>query len=196
MKNKKALVALVLALTLIVGAGIGGTVAYLATSTENMTNTFTYGDVNIKLEETDAKGNPTTEGRKDLKIIPGVNTKKDPVVTVKGKSVACYLFVEVTEENWPETGVTYSIEDKWQKGDGAQIPANVWYRTVPENEANQEFPVLKNNEVVVASSLKKGDITTQPKLIFKAYAVQSEGFTGVVEAWAKGKGDAVASSWQ
>ena len=81
-----------LALVLVIGCAVGGTVAWLVSSTDPVVNTFTYGDINITLGET--TGN-------DYKIIPGVNIDKNPKVTVKGGSEACWLFVKVEEENWP-----------------------------------------------------------------------------------------------
>ena len=49
--NMKPL-AVLLALTLLVGCAIGGTIAWLTAQTGEVVNTFTVGDINIKLEET------------------------------------------------------------------------------------------------------------------------------------------------
>ena len=68
----KLLVAL-LAVVLAIGCAVGGTVAWLVTSTATVTNTFSYGNINIKLDESTGS---------DYKIIPGVNIKKDPYVEV------------------------------------------------------------------------------------------------------------------
>ena len=46
-------IALILALVLTLGGVIGGTVAWLVTSSAPVVNTFTYGDINIELDETD-----------------------------------------------------------------------------------------------------------------------------------------------
>lgn len=181
---------LVLALALIVGVAGGATFAWLTAKSDTVTNTFTYGDISIELEETTGDA---------YKIIPGVDIEKDPKVTVKAGSEACWLFVKVDEENWPEFAdgegenavrkVNYGIADGWTKGDGTNIPANVYYREVAAaNDANQEFPVLKDDKITVSDTLTKIDIsrisTTTPKLSITAYAIQKDGMATAAAAWA------------
>lgn len=180
---------LVLALTLIVGVAGGATFAWLTAKSDTVVNTFTYGDISIELKESTGS---------DYKIIPGVDIGKDPKVTVKAGSEACWLFVKVDEENWPEFAdgegenavrkVNYGIADGWTKGDGTNIPANVYYREVAANAANQEFPVLKDNKITVSDTLTKIDIkgilTTTPKLSITAYAIQKDGMYTAAKAWA------------
>lgn len=180
---------LVLALALIVGVAGGATFAWLTAKTDPVVNTFTYGDINITLAENTGS---------DYKIIPGVDIAKDPKVTVKAGSEACWLFVKVDEENWPaltyvdgETTVRkvkYDIADGWTKGDGTNIPANVYYREVAANAAAQEFPVLKDNKITVSNTLTKIDIneklTGTPKLSITAYAIQKNGMDSAAQAWA------------
>lgn len=169
-----------LALVLVIGCAVGGTVAWLVSSTNAVVNTFTYGAINITLSE--------TTGEND-KIIPGKNISKDPKVTVKKDSEACWLFVEVKEEGTFVTNkVTYSIADGWTKGDGTKIPADVYYRAVDAVSADTEFAVLRDNKIYVSDELTKSDIqsiTTQPKLTFTAYAVQKDGINTADDAWAK-----------
>lgn len=169
-----------LALVLVIGCAVGGTVAWLVSSTNAVVNTFTYGDINITLGET--TGN-------DYKIIPGVNIDKNPKVTVKKNSEACWLFVEVKEEGtFVANKVTYSIADGWTKGDGTNIPANVYYRAVDAVTNDTDFAVLKDNKIYVSEELSKRDIqsiTAQPKLTFTAYAVQKDGITDAGTAWTK-----------
>ncbi len=66
--SSKMLIVL-LALVLMIGCAVGGTVAWLTAKTDSVVNTFTYGDINIELTETTGK---------DYKIIPGVDIAKDP----------------------------------------------------------------------------------------------------------------------
>lgn len=169
-----------LALVLVIGCAVGGTVAWLVSSTNAVVNTFTYGDINITLGETTGS---------DYTIIPGVNIDKDPKVTVKKDSEACWLFVKVEEEGtFVANKVTYSIADGWTQGDGAKIPENVYYRSVDAVKKNTDFAVLKDNKIYVSEELSKSDIqsiTNQPKLIFTAYAVQRDGIDDAATAWAK-----------
>ena len=79
---KKKSLALVLALAMIVVCVVGGTLAWLIATTGSVTNTFTYGDINIKLEETDATVAADGSATKEFKMIPGYTITKDPKVTV------------------------------------------------------------------------------------------------------------------
>ena len=173
------LVVAMLAVTLLIGCAIGGTVAWLTDKTTAVTNTFTYGDINITLAETTGT---------DYKIIPGVDIPKDPKVTVKKDSEACWLFVKVEKVGtFVEGKVTYSIADGWTQGDGTNIPANVYYREVGAVTADTDFAVLKDNKVTVSDTLTKEDIKniTNPTLTFTAYAVQKDGFNTAAAAWAE-----------
>lgn len=174
------LVVAMLAVTLLIGCAIGGTVAWLTAKTDPVINTFTYGDINITLAETTGS---------NYKIIPGVDIDKNPKVTVKKDSEACWLFVKVEKVGtFVEGKVTYSIADGWTQGDGSKIPANVYYRQVGAVTENTDFAVLKDNMVTVSDTLTKEDIksiATNPTLTFTAYAVQKDGFNTAAAAWAE-----------
>lgn len=121
-------VALALALILLVGGVVGGTLAWLIADTDPVVNTFTYGDINIKLDETktDEKGNPskdeegnpirTPEGN-EYEMLPGEEYLKDPAVTVYADNEACWLFVKLEENggvtitNGDGTTTTYDFDD-------------------------------------------------------------------------------------
>lgn len=179
---------MMLALVLVIGCAVGGTVAWLISTSDPVVNTFTYGDIKIDLTETKPEN-------KQAKIIPGVDIEKDPKVTVKSGSEACWLFVKVEEAGtFVADKVTYSVADGWTKGDGTSIPANVYYRAVDAVTADASFYVLAGNTdyphgvVTVSENLTKEDIkgiTVQPKLTFTAYAVQKDGIADAATAWAK-----------
>lgn len=171
-----------LALTLVLAAywAVGGTAAWLAAKSEPIASTFTFGDINITLTETDPQEGPT-------KIIPGVDIPKDLRVTVQADSVDCWLFVKVVETGtFVPDKVTYSIDDGWTKGNGA-IPEGVYYREVNGATADEVFPVLKDDKITVSNTLTKEEIQNiadEPTLTFTAYAVQKEGINTAAEAWA------------
>lgn len=173
--SKKMFIAM-LALVLALGCAVGGTIAWLTAQTGKVTNTFTYGNINIDLTETTGT---------EYKIIPGQDIPKDPKVTVKANSETCYLFVKVVETGtFVADKVTYDIANGWQL-----VPneTNVYWREVSANAAKQDFPVLKDNKVTVSNTLTKADIkdiTTDPTLTFTAYAVQKENVKDVATAWA------------
>lgn len=170
-----------LALVLVIGCAVGGTVAWLTAQTEPVVNTFTYGDINIDLKETKPKN-------KQAKIIPGVDIEKDPTVTVKKDSEACWLFVEVKKEGTFTNEVTYSIADGWMQDDDTKIPKNVYYREVNAVTDDISFAVLKDNKINVSENLTKEeikDIKDKPTLTFTAYAVQKDGIADAGTAWTK-----------
>ena len=172
-----------LALVLVVGCAVGGTIAWLTATTEPVVNTFTYGKIKIELTETTGA---------EYKIIPGVNISKDPKVTVIGGSEACWLFVKVAEEGtFVANKVTYSIADGWKALDATKHPG-VYYCEVDAVTADTDFYVLKDNMVTVSEELTKEEVKSvttenQPKLIFTAYAVQKDGIGTAAEAWDKVK---------
>ena len=173
-------------------------------------NTFTFGDINIELTEAgpDKYAARTIVGAEDAaKIIPGLDIEKDPKITVKAKSEACWLFVEVKEENWPAfqnadgtKKISYSVkegDDGWKKLTGVTGADNVYYREVSADDAQKgaEYYVLEGNGtypngvVTVSDTLTKDDIkdiaSTHPTLTFTAYAVQREGIDSAADAWQK-----------
>ena len=174
--------ALIAAIVLVIGCTAGGTVAWLVSKPNAITNVFTVGDINATL----------TEAATEFKIVPGVDIFKNPVATVEAKSEDCYLFVELTEENWPaftEAGSTtrkveYEIADGWIE---LTPKHGVYYREVTKSDTDQKFPVLKDNKVTVSNTLTKEEadaIQKAPKLTVAVYAVQKEGMGSAAEAWA------------
>ena len=190
MKQKKGFLALVLALTLVVGAGIGGTVAWLATNTGDVVNTFTYGDINIKLEESangDGSGD-MVQSRSGLKIVPGVDVAKDPQITVEAGSEACWLYVKVTEENWPTSNVSYSlVASDWEKFTPSTTtvnPGEQYYYYKGSAEIGTAIQLLTDNQIVVSHMLTKADVSSaQPKLTFTGYAIQKSVAGSAADAW-------------
>ena len=100
MKKTKALI-LALCAVVLVAVSVMGTLAYLADS-EEVVNTFTVGNVDIKLDETDVdeKGEPIPGAERvkenEYHLIPGGEYVKDPTVTVVKGSEEAYLRLLVT----------------------------------------------------------------------------------------------------
>ena len=173
---KKKTLALVLALTLLVAGVVGGTLAWLTDRTAEVKNTFTVGDINIDLTETTA----------NYKMVPGNTIAKDPTVTVKANSEACWLFVKVTESANLGDYITYNIADGWTALAGVD---GVYYREVGAVTNDVDFLVLKDNIVTVKDTVTKAMLetakTNAPTLTFKAYAVQKDNVASASDAWAK-----------
>ncbi len=98
MKKKTILVAAI-AVMLVAALVVGGTLAYF-TDTKSADNVFTVGNVAIKLDESNVKdpnGDRVTSNEY-TNVVPGIQYKKDPVVTNTGKTDA-YVRAIVTVEN-------------------------------------------------------------------------------------------------
>ena len=164
----------VLAIVLVVALSVAGTYAYLTDKTGPVVNTFTVGNVNIDLTET------TT----DYKMIPGMTIHKDPMVTVKENSEACWLFVKVEKSANFDDFMTYDMANGWTK-----LEEGVFYRQVAASAADQDFAVLANDTVSVKSNVTKdmmdaieNGTAANPTLTFTAYACQYEGISPA-QAW-------------
>lgn len=112
MKEKRTFsikaVVILLTMCLLVGGTVGGTLAWLVSSSGTVTNTFTVGDISITLQEhpfkvvdgktstteLDKAANPVQEIG-TYKVVPGGTQPKDPFVTVKANSEESYLYVSI-----------------------------------------------------------------------------------------------------
>ena len=147
-------------------ASIGGTLAWLTDQTGPVTNTFTAGNIDITLDETP----------REYKMVPDHTIDKDPKVTVKAGSEACWLFVEITKAGFTsEEGTEYTFDqfleytvdvtpngtsdtnavDHWTKLE-SETGRTVYYRQVDATGTNNVvFPVLANNQVKVKNTVTK-----------------------------------------
>ena len=190
-RSSKSLI-LVLALVTLITATVGGTLAWLYDTTEKVENTFTVGDINIQLTESEA-----TNGKKEYSFVPGQTLEKDPKVTVDANSEDCYLFIKIKETNNTCTGLNGKIinwtvcgqdtnpvnddpAENWVKYDNASAGdgESYYYRKVTKTTANQDFLILVNNQVKVNHQVTKemvGEIAdSKPTLSFWAAAIQSK----------------------
>jgi len=104
--TKKRFAAILLCVTLVALAAIGATFAYL-TDTKTVDNTFTMGNVAIKLDETnvnDPTGDRVTSN--EYNVYPGAVVTKDPIVHNTGKNAA-YIRATVNVSNWMNLCAAY-----------------------------------------------------------------------------------------
>ena len=191
MSNKKFIAILsvfvMLALTMVVGCAVDGTIAWLVSESESSVSTFTLGDININLTG-ESESQP-------LKIIPGVKIERSLKVTVEPNSEACWLFVKVEGMNWPHfpdangtAKVSYSVAGGTNDWKALDNYPGVYYREVSAGDAQTGAMYDVNCNVTVSQMLTKAEVNsiaaeTQPKLSFTAYAVQRDGIDDAVRAW-------------
>jgi len=191
--GSKSLV-LILTCVLLIGGTIGGTLAWLTDTSEEVVNTFTESNIEITLAETVPAG-------KTAKMIPGWTISKDPTVKVLGGSEDCWLFVKITKSTSPDLDsyIAYKIADDGWRQVSSNSTETVIGRKVYSSDAVKEFNILiaggytdnmgtpddtsddctitwQDNQVCVKPSVTEGMMsaisTQQPTLSFKAYAVQ------------------------
>ena len=186
---KKAIIAALCAVMLVVGS-VAGTMAYL-TSTDEVVNTFTVGNVAITLDETDVD-NSTADAARDkansYKLMPGHSYTKDPIVHVASGSEECYLFVKVVNEiaaiedqsNNGSTTVASQMENNgWQAVDGV---SNV-YVYATGSDAKTVVSATNNKTVFGTFKIDGESVNnniledyTGKTITVTAYAVQKDGF--------------------
>ena len=176
------------AICLMIFSVIGGSLAWLMTSTEPIVNVFTYGDIRITLTET--KGEELSDGRY-FKMTPGKVIEKDPKISVLADSEDCWLFVKIDESSDKALSdyIDYAIADGWT---ALQEAPGVYFRTVDSSSEAQTFSVLKDDKVDVKGSvtlemLQALDSSNYPKMTFTGYAVQRDmsidAIDSAAEAW-------------
>lgn len=183
--------ALMLTLMLVLGSVVGGTVAWLIADTDPVVNTFTYGDIDLKLEETDTDlDNDDDPNTNQYKMLPGEDITKDPQVTVLAGSENCWLFVKLVKSENFDDFMTYTIGGGWAQlydAEGNEIKG-VYYRFHGETTEDEIYSVLDGDMVSVSESVTKEMLNdlddngknvadaTYPSLTVTAYAVQYSGF--------------------
>ena len=95
-----------MSLVIVAILAIGATLAYF-TDTKTATNTFTMGNVKIKLDEENVK-NPEGDrvSKNEYEVYPGAEVKKDPTVHNVGANGA-YIRATVNVSNWMNLCAAY-----------------------------------------------------------------------------------------
>ncbi len=188
----KKLAVMLASLALVLCTVIGGTLAWLVTETDPVVNTFTYGDINITLHETDTnKDGDNDPNTNTYPMIPGHTIAKDPKVTFKANSEDAWLFVKLEKVNNFDDFMTYEMADGWTALDNVD---GVYYREASKATQDAEFTVIKDNTVTVKGEVTKemlnaldaNGASNYPKLTVTAYAVQRDSnIATAADAWAK-----------
>ncbi len=107
MKTAKKAMLMTLCAIILVVATVFGTMAYL-TSTDDVENTFTVGNVKITLDEAkvNTNGSPVEGADRvkanEYKLMPGHTYTKDPTIHVDAASEDCFIRAKVTLTNAKE----------------------------------------------------------------------------------------------
>ncbi len=185
-KNKKLFVLAALFLAVF---AVGGTLAYLTDTTDPETNTFTFGKVEIELDEGDWDSTNATD------LAPGDEVTKEPSVKVKDGSKDAFVFIEVTmpAKIGDKDVLTLSAIDtsKWT------TVSTQGYTTVYAYGSSSAMTKVSANgatdklfeKVTVNGALSGEELATLgdngANIVVKAYAIQADNVTGTpTEVWA------------
>ena len=176
MTNKKKVLSLVMVLALVL-ATIGGTMAWLMDKSGPVVNTFTVGNVDVTLAESE---------NLDLKMVPGKVITKDPKVTLVEGSEDAWVFVKaVASANY----TTYFDEFVADDTNWTLVPGETDVYYLKNNVAKgTAVSVIKGDQLTVKTTVTNDDMVAAadknaPTLTFEAYAVQKDGFDTPAAAW-------------
>ena len=203
MKRRVLGISLIVALVAILA--VGATLAYFTDSTGVVKNTFTMGNVEIKLDEKDntkTDGSRTETGNAYTGVTPGVPVEKDPTVWNTGDNDA-WVRVNVTVSKaaaWKTALTKHEITDlaaifgghdetKWTRAgiteSGDTITYSYYYNTVVAAQTGSTGALF--NTVTVPAAFDNDDVTSIEgfELTITADAIQTDAtFTTAAQAFA------------
>lgn len=188
------------------------TFALLTFQTEELVNTFTVGQVNLQLDETDVDetGTPIPNANRvtgnEYKLIPGKEYTKDPTMTVLAGSETSYVRILVTitkakeikevfgSDFLPEKYVTGWDKTKWistgiKENDDNSITYEFRYHQVVTGyvNGNKQDIVL---EPLFTKFTAPGELTSEDlkkiegfEIKVIGHGIQATGFKSAEEAW-------------
>lgn len=205
--TKKKIAIAIAAAALAGTCAIGGTLAWL-TSTDEVRNTFTVGNVMIDVTENDS-----TDTSNSYTIAPGDPFEKDPGITLKAGSQDSYVFATIVNSTTGDSRITPTgIADDAEKGD--TIADGAWtliYINEAENGTTTHIyrytgdKLAKGKDYIPATGgdIDLGDLFTEATLdsdfdvdgtssstaiegdiVVKGYAIQAASFDTWQEAYA------------
>lgn len=201
----KTLLLTLCALLLVVGSAFG-TLAYL-TAQDEVTNTFTVGNVKLKLDEAKVTADGVIDGTdrvmaNEYKLLPGHSYVKDPTVTVLKDSVESYIRVLVTVEGADALDAVVGLDQVWTNfftGVGEDWGEPTMTRDEAADTATFEFryketvtavedtvlpPLFVGIKVPEAVTGDQLAMLANLRISVTAHAIQADGFDTADAAWA------------
>lgn len=205
MNKKKTIIASVILLLVV---AVGGAIAYF-TDSEEKTNTFTIGNVDISLTETAWDETDTTpaNGVPDAaeNLMPGQTVPKNPVINNLSTKNPAYVFAKVvvpcTTETTPKEFFTYSVNtDKWTELSSAAVACtsggnatHVYYygtggtltelaKATAENNPTPTDKAVFDNVTLLGTLKGNEGVTGNKNVVVTGYGIQAEGLASETPA--------------
>lgn len=198
-----------LCLVLVVLTAAAGTIAYL-TDTDEVVNSFTVGNIDMKVEESpvDENGQKVEEGLptkgNSYHLLPGKTYSKDPYVTIAKGSDPCYVRMKVTINKVAELKAIFgdnflpeNYVGEWNRGiwpcagivDNGDNTATYEFRyceivDASLAEADMVLPALFQS-ITVPGEVTSEQLKTLSELNIKVvgHAIQADTFADADAAW-------------
>lgn len=145
-----------MSLALVACISVGGTLAYLTSKTETMTNTFKFGNFTITQKE-DVEGASGVQGHTYQNVVPGDVLKKDVKISLSSTTETdAYVYVAVKDDAADVNYGTMSgedfvpgVSDVWEEITSTTAPAmNGKYKLyVYANDKTEAVPVNSLTDV-------------------------------------------------
>lgn len=203
---------IVLAMILVCVTSVFATIAYLTSDTEVVSNTFTVGNVEIDIRESNINEDPTDpdddyiyggESQTYEDIVPNQTYAKDPTVIVKAGSEPSYvrMFVTITksaafDEVFADNNLNLADlfeynATNWEYKNNVEDTAadtrtyEFWYKDVTVEGAEYALPALFT-QVKVPGVLSNAELATLSgfQINIRAEAIQEAGFDNADAAFA------------
>ena len=211
MKNMKRILLTMVAAMLLVVMSVGGTLAYLQSTSEKVENTFTVGKIKITLDEADVD----EEGKviagadrvikNEYKLMPGHTYVKDPTVHVQPDSEESYIRIKVTINKIAELKAIFGADflpqyfvEGWnnsiwnttgvitENADGTNT-YEFWYHKTVSTEDKTTVLDLEPlfTDIVIPGDVTNTQINTLEglKIDIIAHAIQKDTFATAADAW-------------
>ena len=150
------------------------------------------------------------DGQKVLIVAPGVDIAKSAKLSFGGSEAETFVFLQVTttvtEDDSKINDAVWSVEDNkiftlkngerdilsWTLADGwtyhtisSDSNTRIYYKKLTPNEKLVEVELIAGGKVTVPETVVKKDLAAFDSInvIFKAAAVQANGFVNVSDAW-------------
>ena len=200
MKKIVKVLAFLMCATLLVCGGVFGTLAYLTSQTDVVTNTFTFGGVLITLDEAKIDtetgiADHTAQRVKEntFKLMPGKDYDKDPTIHVNPTSEDCYIYVKVQNDisllEEAQDADKPTIRQQMNELGWVLVPGqtNVYmYNQMATTDGTNcgvagDYRVF--NKIYIAPGVSSFGSYSGATIKITGYAIQADGFTNAEDAW-------------
>lgn len=205
MKKKTKALLLASGAVVLVAGSVLGTLAYL-TDKDEVINTFTMGQVDISLAESDVDGDGDVLNN-TYRIVPGASYVKDPTISIAAGSDDAYIRMVVTVHNWSAAeelmfksapyadvlggydSAVWVYEGTTEKaGNTAEIEYR-YYKAENTLDSSKDLPLTALFTTLdVPGTLNGADLQALSeggfKMVVEGHAIQATGFASQDEAWA------------